>query len=138
MKEIQQFSLEKHEGPYEKWPSRTRLLENGKEIGIRIPGYNLLHQFELKESYLLITDDDCPFEEGTNFILISKAKKILAYQILFVPYGSVTLESVEWIDEQHLRVVFFENDQWMLTIRPWGIPYLRSRLKLKRISSQLK
>ena len=116
------------------WPSRTRLFENGKEIGIRVPGYNLLHQFELKESYLLITDDDCPFEEGTNFILISKAKKILAYQILFVPYGSFNLESVEWIDEQHLRVVFYENDHWMLTIRPWGIPYLRSRLKLKRIS----
>jgi hypothetical protein len=134
MKEIQQFSLEKHEGPYEKWPSRTRLFENEKEIGIRVPGYNLLHQFELKEYYLLITDDDCPFEEGTNFILISKAKKILAYQILFVRYGSVTLESVKWIDEQHLRVVFYENDHWMLTIRPWGIPYLRSRLKLKRIS----
>lgn len=138
MKVIEQFSLETHEGPYENWPSRTRLFENGKEIGIRIPGYNLLHQFELKEYYLLITDDDCPFEEGTNFILISKTKKLLAFQILFVPYGSVILENVEWVDEQRLRVEFYENDYWMLTIRPWGIPYLRSRLKLNRISSKWK
>jgi hypothetical protein len=95
MKEIQQFSLEMHEGPYEKWPLRTRLLDNGKETGIRIPGYNLLHQFALKDAYLLITDDDCPFEEGANFCLMSKSNKLLAYQILVAPYGSFNLESVE-------------------------------------------
>ena len=128
------FSLERHEGPYEKWPSRSRLVINGKQSSIRIPGYTLLKQFAVPSGYLLVTDFDCPFEETTSFSLLDKNNRLLSYQMKFVPYGSFNLEAFEWLDNQSARVTFWENDQWLLKIRPWGIPFLRPRLHLRRMS----
>jgi hypothetical protein len=132
MRSIARFSLEKHEGPYEKWPLRSKLFLDEKPTGIRVPGYSLIHQFEIPCGYLLVTDDDCPFEEGTNFILLSKSIRLLSWRILVVPYGSFNLDRVEWIDDSRFWAVFYEEDYWLVTIRPWGIPFLRPRLLVQQ------
>src|SRR6266508_3806727 len=46
MKPIIRFALEKHDGPYETWPLRSRVSLDGKPTDISLPGYTLLHQFE--------------------------------------------------------------------------------------------
>jgi hypothetical protein len=46
MNSISRLALEQHEGPYEKWPLRSRLFLDGKPTGLSLPGYDLLHQFE--------------------------------------------------------------------------------------------
>ena len=70
MQKVSLFSLELHQGPYEKWPLRTRLFVDGNQSETKVPGYVLLHQFQTDFGYLLITDCDCPFEETTNFIFL--------------------------------------------------------------------
>lgn len=128
------FALERHAGPYEKWPLRTRLLVRGEPSATQVPGYELLHQFRTPQGFLLVTDWDCPFEEGTNFILLEQATlRILARRELAVPYGSFLLDRFEWIDDQSARVTFYEDDHWLLTLRPKAAPLFSSRLRLRRM-----
>ena len=45
MERINAFFLEKHEGPYEKWPRRTGLFFDGKFTGTKIPGFIVEAQY---------------------------------------------------------------------------------------------
>lgn len=112
------FSLETHDGPYEDWPLRSRVLADGAPTTTKLSGYNLLHQFAVTSGYLLITDFDCPFEETTVFTLLDPALQILAKKSLGVPYGSFLLDRVEVKGPNELIVVLYDNDRWRLTIAP--------------------
>jgi hypothetical protein len=131
MKTIDRFTLEKHDGPYESWPLRSRLSLDGKPTGISLPGYTLLHQFETSNGYILVTDYDCPYEEITNFVLISRQLRLQSCRWLGWMYETFLLERIEWIDDRTLTAYFCGNLCCRLTVRSWGIPYLRPRLKLQ-------
>src|SRR5262245_24596838 len=105
MNSINRFSLEKHEGPYEKWPLRSRLFSNGERTGISLPGYSLLQQFETPYGFVLVSDFDCPFEKTTAFSFISPQMRLL---------------SCRWLGWMYTSCRF--------TIRSWGIWYIRPRL----------
>ena len=132
------FLLESHTGPYEKWPQRSRLLIDGSPSQTQIPGYTLLHQFKTSLGYLLITDFDCPFEEATSFSLLNPSYELIADRTLGVPYRSFNLDRVDWQDDTTVEVVFLNDDRWRVTLRPWGIPFLRPRIHLKRIPQTTK
>ena len=127
------FTLESHAGPYEKWPLRSRVLIDAIASDTLIPGYTLLHQFKTSLGYLLITDFDCPFEEATSFSLLDFSYKLISHRKLGVPYGSFNLARVNWKDDLTVEVVFLDNDRWLVTLRPWGIPFLRPRIHLMKI-----
>jgi len=131
MKPINRFTLEKHDGPYEKWPPRSRLSLDGKPTDISLPGYALLYQFETSNGYILVTDYDCPFEEITNFALISKQLRLQSCRWLGWMYETFLLERIEWIDDRTFTAFFCGNFCCRLTVRSWGIPYVRPRLKLQ-------
>jgi hypothetical protein len=127
------FSLAPHSGPFESWPLRSLLLLDGVPCATQVPGCALRHQFALADGHLLVTDFDCPFEEATSFVLLNRKSQLVSCRTLAVPYGSYTLERFEWLDDRNARVTFSGNDPWLLTIRDWGIPLLRPRLRLGRI-----
>jgi len=131
MKPITRFALEKHDGPYETWPLRSRLSLDGKPTDISLPGYSLLHQFETSNGYILVTDYDCPYEEITNFALISKQLRLQSCRWLGWMYETFLLERIEWIDDRTFTAFFCGNLCCRLTVRSWGIPYIRPRLKLQ-------
>ena len=131
MKPITRFALETHDGPYETWPRRSRLLLDGRPTRIFLPGYSLLHQFETSSGYVLVTDYDCPFEEITNFALISKRLRLQSCRWLGWPYETFLLEGLDWADDRTFTAFFQGNLCCRFTIRSWGIPYLRPRLKLQ-------
>jgi hypothetical protein len=131
MKPINRFTLEKHDGPYDKWPLRSRLSLDGKPTGISLPGYTLLHQFETSNAYILVTDYDCPYEEITNFALISKQLRLRSCRWVGWMYETFLLDRIEWIDNRTFTAFFCGNFCCRLTVRPWGIPYIRPRLKLQ-------
>ncbi|MFC0350509.1 hypothetical protein [Undibacterium danionis] len=135
MKPIANFSLEQHIGPYETWPLRTRLDYDGVSTMTKIPGYQLQHQFAVKQGYLLITDWDCPFEEATSFILLNHDFRILSWRRLSLPYASFLLDQITLIDDKQLQLTFFQDDHWLLTVRAWGLPFVYPRLKLQRLSA---
>ena len=97
MRTTTRFCLERHEGPYESWPLRSRLLVDGEPRGVRVPGYSLLHQYALPSGYLLVTDCDCPFEEATSFVLLDRNSRLLCARTLSIPYGSYKLAHMEWM-----------------------------------------
>jgi hypothetical protein len=131
---INRFALEKHDGPYEKWPLKSRLIVDGALTKTRVSGYSLLHQFELPDGYLLVTDYDCPFEEATDFILLSRDLRVLTRRSIGGAYCSFLLDKLEWIDEYSLIATFHENDHWRISIGSRSIPYLRPRIFAKRIT----
>lgn len=132
MKPISRFTLEQHSGPYEDWPTRTLLIDGGTPTRTRVPGYNLLHQFELPMGFLLITDYDCPFEEATSFLLLDADREVRATRTLGAPYASFLLDRVQVLDDTSLLAYFYDNDAWKLTIRKPGLWFGRPRLRLVR------
>jgi hypothetical protein len=136
MQTTTRFALERHAGAYDSWPVNSRLLVDGQPSAVRVPGYTLLHQYLLPDgSQLLVTDFDCPFEEATSFVLLDRKSRLLCCRTLSIPYGSYNLEHFEWLDDRHARVGFQGDDRWLLTIRDWGIPMVRPRLRLGRINT---
>lgn len=110
---------------------RSRLFQSGAPTAIKLPGYRIVHQFEIDLGYILVTDYDCPFEEVTNFILLGKDLRALGIRSLGAPYCSVSVDRIEWLDPQRFMATC-NGDRWLVTIRPWGIPYLRPRFKIER------
>ena len=128
------FALERHDGPYEKWPLKSRLIVDGVLTKTRVSGYSLLHQFELPDGYLLVTDYDCPFEEATDFVLLSRDLRVLTRRSIGGAYCSFLLDKLEWVDEYGLIATFHENDRWKISIGSRSIPYLRPRIFAKRMT----
>jgi hypothetical protein len=131
MKPIDRFTLQKHDGPYEKWPQRSHLFLDGNPTDICLPGYTLLHQFETPSGYILVTDYDCPYEEITNFALVSKQLRVQSCRWIGWMYETFLLERIEWIDDRTFTAFFCGNFCCRFTVRSWGIPYIRPRLKLQ-------
>ena len=131
MKPINRFTLEKHDGPYEKWPLRSLLYLDSRPTGISLPGYTLLQQFETLSGYILVTDYDCPYEEITSFALISEQLRLQSCRWIGWMYETFLLERIEWINDWTFTAFFCGNLRCQLTIRTWGIPYIRPRLKLQ-------
>jgi len=131
MTPINRFTLEKHDGPYETWPLRSRLSLDGKPTDISLPGYTLLHQYETSYGYILVTDYDCPFEEITNFALVSRQLLLKSCRSVGWMYETFLLERIEWIDDRTFTAFFHGNLYCRFTVRSWGIPYIRPRLKLQ-------
>ena len=48
MQAVTLFSLAKHAGEYKDWPLKTPLLLNYQSTSLAIPGFQLLHQFQLQ------------------------------------------------------------------------------------------
>lgn len=112
MRPINRFTLEKHDGPYETWPLRSRLFLDGKPTDLSLPGYVPLDQFETSDGYILVTDYDCPFEEITNFAFISKQPlRLKSCRWLGWMYETFLLEHIEWIDERTFIAVICGSDR---------------------------
>lgn len=131
MNSTNRFRLEKHEGPYDKWPLRSRLFLDGEPTGIFLPGYSLLCQFETPYGFILVTDYDCPYEEITNFAFISRQMRLVSCRWLGWMYTSFLLDRIEWLDHRTFIAIFSGDDRCRFTIRSWGIWYIRPRLKMQ-------
>ncbi|MDH5657664.1 MAG: hypothetical protein OEZ34_17245 [Spirochaetia bacterium] len=134
MKEIEDFSLEGHQGPYEKWPLKTRLFYKAEETGTFISGFVIEKQYSLNnEFYFLIASYDCPFEESNEFYLLDKNFKIKSRRSLIFPYESYLLMNVEIFNEKELLLEYASKVTYKLTLHP-GASWFQRKIKLKNIS----
>jgi hypothetical protein len=133
---INRFALEKHDGPYKKWPLKSRLIVDGVKTETKIPGYSLLHQFETNTGYLLVTDYDCPFEEATDFSLLDREFSLLAHRSIGAMYCSFLLEKIEWLDENNLIATFYQDDHWKISIELFGGLLSQPRISAKPMSKK--
>lgn len=128
MKQMNRFTLVRHDGPYTSRPTRSMLLLDGEPTTVSLPGYELRHQFETPDGYVFVTDFDCPFEEITSFILVNKTLSRQSCRWILCP-----LPRVEWIDERNFVALINDEHRYLFTIRSWWIPYVRPRLRMKRL-----
>lgn len=134
MQIINSFSLQTHTGEYNTWPLKTLLLKNAAPTQAYLPGYQILHQFQLSSGeYLLIADWDCPFEEATEVLLLSAELAIIARHSFGVPYGSFNLEALQVIDDANLTLTFYQNDCKQVTIAAEKNGLLGSRIKVTQL-----
>jgi hypothetical protein len=118
----------------------SRLVLDGQVTSIHVPGITILDQFETFAGYLLVTDQDCPFEETFHFILLDRDLHLRAHRSLgaafsFVPGSQVrTLEKLVWQDDRHfVAILTGPTERWRFTIRQSGIPFMHLRLTATRI-----
>ncbi len=134
MKKINIFSLHQHSGDYSAWPLKTQLLINQQPTQTYLPGYQLLHQFQLiSGEYLLIADWDCPFEEATEVLLLSSDLIMVARYTFSVPYGSFNLDDLQVIDDANLKLTFYDNDCRQVTILNTKIGFFGSRISVAQL-----
>jgi hypothetical protein len=126
MQPVSIFSLDKHEGPYEKWPGQTRLFVCGQYSGKSVPGFVVEAQYRCSAGYLLILSQDCPFEESNDFVLLDHAFNTIAQSGLGVMYESFLIEK-HWPLSDTALVLDYGNDlRYVLSIEPRFL----NRLKL--------
>lgn len=118
--QIKSFSLEKHMGEYDTWPSKTRLFKDGEFVGKEIPGYFIERQFSIgKGYYFLITSYDCPFEEQCDLIMLNEDYEIIAKRSL-IPwyYSSWNLDSHKYLSNSRLLLIFNTNYHIEVSLHP--------------------
>ena len=123
MEKIDAFSLEKHEGPYEKWPRKTRLYFDGRDTGTKIAGYVVEGQYRCNEGFLLITSQDCPFEESNDFILLGPTFRRLATNAVLRPYNSFLLHAHWPVSDSAVLLHYYDRLFFTLSIenRAFGL-----------------
>ena len=127
------FSLATHDGPYEQWPLTTPLMKDGVDCASRVPGYVIEGQYQWQDYVLLINSWDCPFEESYDFVLLGAQHRIVAKTSLGVPYGSFLLHAHWPLHDVALRLHFYDNLFYTLTIKPPSGFFRRAHsLKLSR------
>ncbi len=125
------FSLERHEGPYDTWPSRSLLLDRGRPTRTRVPGYVLRHQYAVPGGFLLVTDDDCPFEEMTHFVLVDESLRIRSARWAGWPYESFLLGRFVRLGDREFLAEFGERCHLVVRVAGRGIPYPWPRLQFR-------
>lgn len=118
----------------------SRLVSDGQVTSAQVPGTEILEQFEISAGYLLVADQDCPFEETFHFILLDRdlhvrARRSLGARFSFVPgsHGR-TLEKLAWEDDRHfLAILTGPAERWRFTIRQAGMPFICPRLTATRV-----
>jgi hypothetical protein len=140
MRRIERFTLLAHTGDPDTWPLDSLLIADGEATSERLPGVEILEQFEIIAGYLLVTDYDCPFEETFHFILLDRdlrtvSRRSLGARFSFVPDGRIhLLQELRWEDDWHFVVILTDcPERWRFTIRKFGIPFLHPRLDLNRL-----
>ncbi len=134
MKAIQQFTLETHDGPYETWPERSKLLSDGVWTGTKVPGYVIEAQFSVGSRYLIITSYDYPLEEANHILLLDQDCRILSTKYVGVWYYTFLFKSAEPVADNQLLLTFEGEMLWrmLLTVRDKRRFLLGSYLTLSR------
>ena len=140
MRRIERFTLLRPEDISNTRTADSQLILDGQITSARVPGIQILHQFDTFAGYLLVTDHDCPFEETFHFILLDRHLHIRSHRSLgagfsFVPTSGVrTLEKLVWEDEQNfLATLTGPLERWRFTIRRFGVPFVHPRLTASRV-----
>ncbi len=80
----------------------------------------------------MVTDYDCVFEEAITVSLLDKALKPISSRTLGGPYGSYLFKNIAWSSPHSFVLQTSSGESWKFVIRPWGIPFLRPRLDMKK------
>jgi len=125
------FTLESHDGQYEKWPRKTKLFVSGEYTGAKIQGYIIEAQFSVSDNYLIITSQDCLFEESNDFVLLNKKYKVIGKETLCEAYTSFLLEEFKIKSNTELKIKYNGERFIYLIINPELKVFFKKKMNYK-------
>jgi len=104
---------------------RSRVLWEGTHTKLVVAGVTLEYWATLEMGHLLLTTDDCPFEERLYITLLApQLDRILDHVSLGVPYQTGILQDLVRTGDRQFEFSFFGAERWLLSVRSapaWGI-----------------
>lgn len=133
MQQIANFTLTKHEGPYNQWPLKSPLLFNTEATNTEVLGSQIVAQYLCCYGYLLITSYGADYEESNEFQLLNSEFKPIATKRLGQPYSSFLLQSHRAISEDCLQLQYGDQLYYTLSIKaPSGWLKRKFSLEIKQ------
>lgn len=103
------------------------------ENRLRVPGFDLLKQFELcNGEHLVILDNDNPWEPETYFVLVSRENTVVESISLWALFadGLMTATPLKTEDGEDVLIVTFETSRSAWRIKVAATPKTRYRPRL--------
>lgn len=123
MEAISKFRLDPKE-PTNVDAGSDLLAEDNKSLA-SLPGIRLCAQYQCDLGYLIVTDEDCPYEEALHITLLSHDYKRVDSLSLGHIYASGIFKQTTSELPSTLEFSFFGGDHWRLTFedppKPWPI-----------------
>ncbi len=104
---------------------KCRVCVNGQASGPVLDGAILEAAIKYQSFYLLLTSNDCPYEESLNIYYLASDLKILDQAILSWPYATGLFTLLNIIEPNRIAFEFFTKDAWEITLYPkpqWFMP----------------
>lgn len=98
--------------------ARARLQLTAAGLGTVVPGVRLEQQFVCEPGYLVLTSDDCPFEETLHILLFDRALRVLDSLQMGQPYTGAMLAGLNSTGQRELQFSFFGAERWHLRVLP--------------------
>ena len=106
---------------------KSQLWINGEAVDAVIEGSLCEACIRYGECYLVLTTNDCPYEESLNIHFLDQNFHSLDYAVLVWPYGTGSFTLLDVIEPDLIRFKFFGESIWQIKLYPHKkviIPYL--------------
>ena len=110
---ISHFALAPEEVPS---PKRSELVLDGTATGKRVHGTQLVAQYAYGDRFLLLLDEDCPYEGYLYALLLGPALEVVEQRELGVPYAAGFVTNLRVAAADALEFSFFGSDRWRLAV----------------------
>ena len=89
---------------------------DGKLMDCELAGSYLDAQFQCSLGFLLISNEDSPYEEGLHITLLSPNLDVIDALEITHAYAPGSIRNLQIVGENSLEFTFFGGDNWRLTI----------------------
>jgi hypothetical protein len=100
---------------------------NGTATDSILEGAILEAAIKYQEFYLVLTTNDCPYEDTLIIHYLDQDLSILDWATLSWPYGAGSFTLINIFQPNRVKFQFFTRDDWEISLCPkvqWLIPYL--------------
>ena len=106
----------------------SKLMFAGKPVPGAFAGTHLDAQYRCSLGFLLISNEDSPYEEALHITLLSPGLEVLDTLEMSHPYAPGLVRDLRIAGEDSLEFTFFGGDNWRLTVlaspRRWSLDQL--------------
>jgi hypothetical protein len=81
-----------------------------------MPGTQLVAQYAYGDRFLLLLDEDCPYEGHLYALLLGPALEVVEQRELGVPYAAGFVTNLRVAAADALEFSFFGSDRWRLAV----------------------
>lgn len=119
--------VERHDQADDQADDRARLLHQGRDTGVVLPGNDLELALDTASGLLLFITHDTPYEEQLDMVLLGPDRQVRDRAVMVWPYATGLFKLLSVRDAHHLRFEFLGDRDWELELfdRPrWRVPGL--------------